>query len=45
MKLSPKTVEYHRAELMNALNIWDVAGLVRYAIKHGITRMSENRKK
>jgi DNA-binding NarL/FixJ family response regulator len=45
MKLSPKTVEYHRAELMSALNIWDVAGLVRYALKHGVTRMSENRKK
>jgi DNA-binding NarL/FixJ family response regulator len=44
MKLSPKTVEYHRAELMNALNIWDVAGLVRYAIKHGITRMDEGKK-
>lgn len=45
MNLSPKTVEYHRAALMNALNIWDYAGLVRYALKHGIIRVDENRKK
>ena len=31
--ISVKTVETHRAQLMDRLNIHDVAGLVRYAIK------------
>jgi DNA-binding NarL/FixJ family response regulator len=34
MDISVKTVEYHRAELMQKLNIHDVAGLTRYAIGH-----------
>jgi len=34
--LSPKTVESHRAQLMDRLNIRDVAGLVRYAIRVGL---------
>lgn len=34
--LSIKTVETHRGELMNRLNIHDVAGLVRYAIRTGL---------
>jgi DNA-binding NarL/FixJ family response regulator len=33
---SLKTVETHRASLMKRLAIHDVAGLVRYAIKHGL---------
>lgn len=36
LDLSTKTVEVHRADLMQALNIFDVAGLVRYAIRMGI---------
>lgn len=34
--VSVKTVETHRAELMRRLDIWDVAGLTRYAVRQGI---------
>ncbi|HVH66886.1 MAG TPA: response regulator transcription factor [Gemmatimonadales bacterium] len=34
--LSVKTVERHRADLMNRLEIHDIAGLVRWAIGHGL---------
>jgi DNA-binding NarL/FixJ family response regulator len=34
--ISPKTVETHRAQLMETLGIHDVAGLVRYAIRKGL---------
>lgn len=34
--LSAKTVETHRAEIMRRLEIRDVAGLVRYAIRRGL---------
>lgn len=34
--LSVKTIETHRAQLMRRLDIRDVAGLVRYAIRAGI---------
>src|SRR6266849_3043945 len=34
--ISGKTVETHRAQLMERLNIHDVAGLVRFAIKMGL---------
>jgi DNA-binding CsgD family transcriptional regulator len=36
LKISPKTVEYHRLKLMNCLNIHDVAGLVRFAMRSGL---------
>ncbi|MBM3359028.1 MAG: response regulator transcription factor [Betaproteobacteria bacterium] len=36
LKLSVKTVESHRQQLMERLGIRDVAGLVRYAIRHGL---------
>ena len=36
LEISVKTVETHRAEIMQRLNIHDVAGLVRYAIQTGI---------
>ena len=39
LNISVKTVETHRAELMARLNIRDVAGLVRYAIKSGIVSL------
>lgn len=35
--LSVKTVETHRAQIMQRLGIQDVPGLVRYAILHGIS--------
>jgi DNA-binding NarL/FixJ family response regulator len=36
LHLSVKTVEAHRGELMRRLGIHDVAGLVKYALRHGI---------
>ncbi|HSP64364.1 MAG TPA: response regulator transcription factor [Pyrinomonadaceae bacterium] len=36
LNISVKTVESHRAQLMERLNIHDVAGLVRFAIKMGL---------
>ena len=36
LKLSVKTVETHRAQLMERLEIYDVAGLVRYALRVGL---------
>jgi DNA-binding NarL/FixJ family response regulator len=36
LKLSVKTIEMHRAQLMQALGIHDIAGLVRYAIRMGV---------
>lgn len=34
--ISTKTAESHRTNIMEKLNIHDIAGLVRYAIRHGI---------
>jgi DNA-binding CsgD family transcriptional regulator len=34
--LSPRTVEAHRAQLMERLDLHDVAGLVRFAVKVGL---------
>jgi DNA-binding CsgD family transcriptional regulator len=36
LKISPKTVEYHRMKLMNTLQIHDVPGLVRIAMRAGL---------
>ncbi|MEQ1911442.1 MAG: response regulator transcription factor [Vicinamibacterales bacterium] len=36
LHLSTKTVETHRAQVMERLNIHDVVGLVRYAMRHGL---------
>ncbi len=36
LKISVKTAEAHRLQLMNRLDIHDVAGLVRYAIRTGL---------
>lgn len=36
LALSPKTVEYHRGRLMERLNIYDVPGLVRFALQAGL---------
>ncbi len=37
--ISVKTAESHRTNIMNKLNIHDVAGLVRYAIREGLVRI------
>jgi len=39
LNISVKTVESHRTQIMERLNIHDVAGLVRYAIKTGLVRI------
>jgi DNA-binding NarL/FixJ family response regulator len=36
LELSVKTIEMHRAQLMEALDIHDIPGLVRYAIRVGL---------
>ncbi|HXI23322.1 MAG TPA: response regulator transcription factor [Pyrinomonadaceae bacterium] len=40
LNISVKTVETHRAQLMERLDIRDVAGLVRFAIKTGLVSMN-----
>jgi len=39
LNLSPKTIETHRTQLMKQLDIHDVAGLVRYAIRVGLVTL------
>lgn len=39
LNISVKTVESHRARLMERLNIHDVAGLVRYAMRMGLVKV------
>ena len=41
LHVSIKTVETHRAQMMARLNIHDIAGLVRYAIRTGIVDSEE----
>ena len=36
LRISPKTVEYHRAKLMAGLRIFDIPGLVRFAMRTGL---------
>jgi len=36
LKVSPKTVEYHRMKLMDSLNVHDIPGLVRLALRVGL---------
>ena len=40
MNISIKTVEKHRQNVMEKLNIHDTAGLTRYAIANGIIESS-----
>lgn len=37
LNLSPKSVDTYRSRVMQKLHIGDVAGLVKFAIQHGIT--------
>jgi DNA-binding NarL/FixJ family response regulator len=41
LKISVKTVETHRAQLMERLAIYDVPGLVRYAIRRGLAKLDD----
>ena len=37
LHLSVKTIDTHRQRIMDKLNIHSVAGLTKYAIRHGLT--------
>jgi len=39
--LSAKTVEAHRAQLMERLDVHDLAGLVRFAVRVGLVRTED----
>jgi DNA-binding NarL/FixJ family response regulator len=39
LQISVKTVEAHRAQIMERLQIRDIAGLVKYALSEGIIRL------
>jgi DNA-binding NarL/FixJ family response regulator len=41
LMISPRTVEIHRRNLTNKLGIKNQAGLIRFAIKHGILPMDD----
>jgi DNA-binding NarL/FixJ family response regulator len=41
LSISARTAETHRTRLMTKLNIHDVAGLVRYAIQHGLLDLNQ----
>ena len=41
LDLSVRTVETHRAQIMDRLEIRDIAGLVRYAIRTGLVRADD----
>ena len=41
MNLSVKTVETHRTQLMERLDIHDIAGLVRYAVREGLVTLDK----
>jgi DNA-binding NarL/FixJ family response regulator len=41
LHLSIKTVETHRAQLMKRLSIYDIAGLVRYAVRMGLVTIEK----
>ena len=41
LNISVKTVETHRSQLMDRLNIHDIAGLVRYSIRMGLVNIDD----
>ncbi|HAL57781.1 MAG TPA: hypothetical protein DCP63_15260 [Bacteroidetes bacterium] len=42
--ISPRTVDTHRTNIMQKLNIHDVVKLTHYAIEHGIVATGESEK-
>ncbi len=38
LKMSPRTVEYHKYHLRDRLKLRSTADLIRYAVKHGIVK-------
>jgi RNA polymerase sigma factor (sigma-70 family) len=41
LEISVKTVETHRTQLMERLDIHDIAGLVRYSIRVGLVEVGK----
>lgn len=41
LNISVKTVETHRAQLMDRLQIHNIAGLVRYALRNGLIHLED----
>jgi DNA-binding NarL/FixJ family response regulator len=41
LEISVKTVETHRAQIMERLDIHDIAGLVRYALRMGLVKLDK----
>jgi two-component system response regulator NreC len=41
--ISPRTAETHRIRIAQKLDLHDVAGLTRYAIRHGLVRVDDER--
>lgn len=41
LRISVKTVEYHRQQVMRKLDLGNVAGLTKYAIREGLTTLDE----
>ena len=41
LKLSPKTIDVHRARIMERLDLRDVASLTRYAVRRGLVKRRE----
>lgn len=41
LKLNVKTIDAHRASIMTRLQIFDVAGLVKYATQNGLSSLEE----
>jgi DNA-binding NarL/FixJ family response regulator len=44
LKVSVKTIEAHRTQLMHRLRIYDIPGLVRYAMRAGLVPPEEERR-
>lgn len=42
LAISDKTVETHRAHLMGRLNIYDIAGLVKFAVRSGLVILDDD---
>ena len=41
LNISPRTVEFHKYNLMSKLNLKSVSALIQYAIRHGITNVED----
>jgi DNA-binding CsgD family transcriptional regulator len=44
LALSPKTVDAHRANIMDRLKIDNIAGLIKYAVREGLISLERNQR-